>query len=66
LGDWAAARGVIEGGGELAPARPGADGRRLRPVSGAAHVIVPGGDREREGGGEEAGGWAGPRDGPHP
>jgi hypothetical protein len=48
------------GGG--APARPGAGG--LRPVSGAALVGVPGGDGERGGGREEAGGWAGPRDGP--
>jgi hypothetical protein len=35
-------------------------------VSGAAHVGVPGGDGEREGGREEVGGWAGPWDGPHP
>jgi hypothetical protein len=42
--------------------RLGANGRGLRPVSGATHVRVSGGDGERE----EAGGWAGPRDGPHP
>jgi hypothetical protein len=35
-------------------------------VSGAAHVGVPGGDGEREGGREEVGRWAGPWDGPHP
>jgi hypothetical protein len=35
-------------------------------VSGAAHVGVPGGDGEREGGREKAGGWASPSDGPHP
>jgi hypothetical protein len=41
--------------GEGAPARPRADGRGLWPVSGAAHVRVSGGDREREGGREEVG-----------
>jgi hypothetical protein len=49
-----------------APVRPGAGGRRLWPVSGAAHVGVPGGDRERDRGREEAGMWAGLWDRPHP
>jgi hypothetical protein len=31
----------------------------------ARHVGVPGGDEEREGGREEADGWASPWDGPH-
>jgi hypothetical protein len=63
LGPRAAARGVKEG---AAPTRPGAGRRGLRPVSDAAHVGVPGGNREREGGREEASGWAGSWDGPHP
>jgi hypothetical protein len=54
LGAWAAARGMRGGG--RAPARPEAGRRRLRSVSG---------DREREGGREEAGVWASPWDGSH-
>jgi hypothetical protein len=54
-----------EGGGG-APTRPGAGRRGLRPVSDAAHVGVSGGNGERDGGREEAGGWASPWDGPHP
>jgi hypothetical protein len=48
-----------------APARPKAGGCRLWLESGAAHVRVPGGDGEREGGREEAGWWASPWDRPH-
>jgi hypothetical protein len=33
-------------------------------MSGAAHIELSGGDGEREGGREEAGGWAGPGVGP--
>jgi hypothetical protein len=54
-----------ERGGQ-APARPRAGGRGLRPVSGATHIRVSGGDGEREGGREEASGWVGPWEGPHP
>jgi hypothetical protein len=54
---------VREGG---ALARPGIGGHGLRPMSGSAHVGVLGGDREREGGREEVGGWAGLGYGPHP
>jgi hypothetical protein len=49
-----------------APGRPGVGGRGLWPVSGPAHIGVPGSDGEREVGREEAGLWAGPRDRPHP
>jgi hypothetical protein len=53
-----------EGGGSFDKTR--ASTRGLRPVSDAAHVGVLGGNGEREGGREEAGGWAGPWDGSHP
>jgi hypothetical protein len=45
---WGPGRGVRHEGG--APARPGAGGCGLWPVTGSMRVEVPGGNGEREGG----------------
>jgi hypothetical protein len=63
LGARAAARGVREG---VSSGTTQGRRARARPVSSVVHIGLPGGDVEREGGREEAGGWAGPWDGPHP